>query len=53
MPSSRGFPNPGIEPATLLSLALAGRFFTTSTTWEAQTKAQYHLKLERKEWKEI
>ena len=25
-------PNPGIEP---LSLALAGRLFTTSTTWEA------------------
>ena len=25
-------PNPGIEPA---SLALAGRFFTTSATWEA------------------
>ena len=26
-------PNPGIEP---ISPALAGRFFTTSTTWEAQ-----------------
>ena len=39
MPSSGGFPNPGIEPATLMSLALAGRFFITSTTLEAQTKA--------------
>ena len=27
--------NPGIEPAPLLSPALAGGFFTTSTTWEA------------------
>ena len=26
--------NPGIEP---VSLALAGRFFTTSTTWEAKS----------------
>ena len=29
-------PHPGIEPATLTSPALAGRFFTTSTPWEAQ-----------------
>ena len=28
-------PYPGIEPASLSS-ALAGRFFTTSATWEAQ-----------------
>ena len=28
-------PNPGTEPVSLMSLALAGRFFTTSTTWEA------------------
>ena len=28
-------PNPGIEPTSLMSPALAGRFFTTSTTWEA------------------
>ena len=26
--------NPGIESASLISPALAGRFFTTSTTWE-------------------
>ena len=26
--------NPGIEPISLMSLALAGRFFTTSTTRE-------------------
>ena len=30
-------PNPGIEPMSLMSPALAGRFFTTSTTWEAPT----------------
>ena len=28
-------PNPGIKPKVLLSPALAGRFLTTSTTWEA------------------
>ena len=29
--------HPGIEPAaSFVSPALAGRFFTTSTTWEAQ-----------------
>ena len=28
-------PDPGIEPASLLTSALAGRFFTTSATWEA------------------
>ena len=27
--------NPGIEPASLMSLALAGELFTASTTWEA------------------
>ena len=29
------FPEPGIEPMYLTSPALAGRFFTTSATWEA------------------
>ena len=28
-------PNPGIEPKSLASLALAATFFSTSTTWEA------------------
>ena len=27
--------NPGIKPASLVSPALAGGFFTTSATWEA------------------
>ena len=29
------FLHPGIEPASLMSSALAGGFFATSTTWEA------------------
>ena len=29
-------PDPGIEPASLMSPALTGEFFTTSTTWETQ-----------------
>ena len=28
-------PNPGIKPVSLMSPALAGKFFTTDTTWEA------------------
>ena len=28
-------PEPGIKPMSLMSPALGGRFFTTSTTWEA------------------
>ena len=28
-------PDSGIKPASLASPALAGRFFTTTTTWEA------------------
>ena len=34
-PPPGDLPNPGIEPASLMSPALAGRFFATSTTWEA------------------
>ena len=33
--SSRGYSHPGIEPVFPASPALAGRFFTTSSTWEA------------------
>ena len=35
-PSPGDLPNPGIKPMSLTSLALAGGFFTTSATWEAQ-----------------
>ena len=33
-PSPGNLPNPGIEPASLMSSALAGGFSSTSTTWE-------------------
>ena len=29
-------PNPGIKPTSLMAPALAGEFFTTSATWEAE-----------------
>ena len=32
--SREDLPNPGIEPAFLMSPAFGGGFFTTSTTWE-------------------
>ena len=34
--SPGNLPDPGIKPKSLVSPASAGRFFTTSTTWEAQ-----------------
>jgi len=34
-------PNAGVEPASLLSPELAGRFFTTSATWEAHLSVLY------------
>ena len=35
-PSPRALSDPGIEPMSLMSLGLAGGFFTTSATWDAQ-----------------
>ena len=37
-------PNPGIEPTSLISPALAGGFFTTSATWEAPFKEVMRVK---------
>ena len=34
-PPSRGLPEPGIKPMSLMSPALANGFFTTGATWEA------------------
>ena len=34
IPPPRDLPDPGIKRISLMSPALAGRFFTTSTTWE-------------------
>ena len=37
-PPPGDLPDPGIESASLVSLALAGEFFTTSTNWEVVLK---------------
>ena len=42
-PAQGDLPDPGIEP---VSLALAGRFFTTSATWEAPS-CPYHTAMLR------
>ena len=34
-PPPEDLPDPGIEPVSLVPLALASGFFTTSATWEA------------------
>ena len=34
-PPPGDLPDPGIKPRSLMSCALAGRFFTTHATWEA------------------
>ena len=39
-PPPEGLPDPGIKPTSLRSPVLAGGFFTTSATWEAQN---YHM----------
>ena len=36
-PPPGDLPDPGIEPTSLTSSALAGRFFIPSATWEAPT----------------
>ena len=37
-------PNPGIEPITCMSSALAGEFFTTGTTWEVHLMVHIIIK---------
>ena len=46
-PSPGDLPDPGIEPASLVSPASAGEFFTTSTTWEVSLKG-WPMNYERK-----
>ena len=36
IPSSGDLPDPAIEPTSIMSLALADSFFTSSPAWEAQ-----------------
>ena len=40
-PSPGDFPDAGIKPVSLMSPALAGRFLTTSTTWEACNQLEF------------
>ena len=47
--SSSGSPDPEIKSTSLMSPALAGGFFTTSATWEAQAKPYDLSKLSHKE----
>ena len=54
-PPPGDLPDSGIKPTSFMSPALAGRFFTTSTTWEACYLAisQYKIKSseeKKKEW---
>ena len=35
-PTPGDLPDPGIKPESLMSPSLVGRFFISSTTWEAQ-----------------
>ena len=48
-PSPGDLPDPGIEPLSVVSPALAGRFFTTTATWEAHfmCKCMYKVQLQR------
>ena len=41
-PPPGNLPNRGIEPASPVSPALAGRFFTMSATWEVQRRTREH-----------
>ena len=54
MPFSRRLPNLGIKSVSLMPPALAGRFFTTSTTWESQGHLHYLMLVKtedrRKRW---
>ena len=44
--SPRDLPDPGIEPASLMSLALVGQFFTAVATWETS----FDLSCVYKQW---
>ena len=47
-PPPGDLPNPGIKPASLMSPALASKFFTTSATWE--TPSLHHSCIYLKIW---
>ena len=43
MPSPGDLPDPGMEPTSLSSPALAGRLFTTSATWQQPVQFSYSV----------
>ena len=49
-PPLQDLPDPGIEPKSLLSPALAGGFFTTSTTWEAHEVKSDSVSVQSLRW---
>ena len=46
-PTPGDLPDPGIEPTSLVSPALAGGFFTSRTTWEAYIGIIRKLKMQK------
>ena len=44
-PSSGNLPDPGIEPVSLVTPALAGRLFTACATWEAHATTLFSNKI--------
>ena len=52
-PPLGNLPNPGIEPTSLASPALAGRFFTTVDTWETQLWCRYMVKSSNHTWSHV
>ena len=45
-PPPGDLPDPGIEPTSLMFPALAGGFFTTSSSWEALRSRRAHIKIQ-------
>ena len=52
-PSPGDLPDPGIKPVSLTSPAVAGGFFTTSTTWEAPIITNVYYIYNEREMREI
>ena len=53
LPSPGDLPDPEVEPASLVSPALEAKFFTTSTSWEAQLILSIHISCDPKLHPEI
>ena len=52
-PSPGDLPDPGVEPASLVSPAFEAKFFTTSASWEAQLILSIHISCDPKLHPEI